>query len=154
MKGQNRVYNLGFGNLETNGETTEVNDKSTDNNTDASKVLNTVFACMCHFLKQEADAKVVFFGNTEHKHILYKQKVSTNLKELIEVFNVYGGKVNCDIPKVEHTYICNKNGKERTKTIRQKDLTNLTLTAQPTLEIFDNQCSRTYDFVLFLLKTT
>jgi hypothetical protein len=49
--------------------------------------------------------KLFFFGNTEHKHILYKQKVSTNLKELIEVFNVYGGKVNCDIPKVEHTYI-------------------------------------------------
>jgi hypothetical protein len=62
MKGQNRVYNLGFGNLETNGETTEVNDKSTDNNTDASKVLKYSFLLVCAtFLKQEADAKVVFF---------------------------------------------------------------------------------------------
>src|ERR1039458_6066659 len=91
IKNQEGFYNLGFGNLEINGGKTIINDESTENNSDYDKVLETVFACMLHFFKQEHKARVVFFGNTEHKHFIYKMKVSAKLEKLKKELVIMGG---------------------------------------------------------------
>jgi hypothetical protein len=152
MEGYNNTYNLGFGNLETQNDEVHVNDKSTDNNSDGNKVLSTVFACMVHFLKQEPSGKVSFFGNTESKHYLYKLKVSSNLVALNEEFDVYGGMVNPKIPIKEYTYTCTKSGRERTRTIKEKDLENSAPINITSIERYTSDNFREYDFVLFRLK--
>jgi hypothetical protein len=111
-----KIYNLGFGNLESDGRNIIVNDSSISNNNDHEKVLNTVFSCMLHFLKLELEAQVIFFGNTEHKHLYYKRRISANIEKLQEKFNVLGCTADYRIETVETEYIQQrKNGKTTRK---------------------------------------
>lgn len=85
-------FNLAFGNLEYSSNGIPfVNDVSETNNNDFDKVLATVFSCLIHFLMLKPDARIVFFGNTEHKHVVYKRKIAANLTELQSLFIVQGG---------------------------------------------------------------
>ncbi len=85
------VYNIGFGNLEIGPDGKEtVNDLSTDNNLDHKMVLNTAFACMLHFLKQEPKSQVVLFGNTDYKHLYYKKRIAAYLEQLEKGLRVIG----------------------------------------------------------------
>jgi len=153
IHGRPYTYNLGFGNLETIDEAVVVSDTSIDNNTDSAKVLKTVFGCLCHFFKEEPNAKVIFFGNTEHKNIIYKRMVCSHLLELREDFSIYGGIFSGPVPTTEHTYMTLKNGKTRIRRVKQKDLTNLSQLPEPRIEVFDTNNSKACDFLIFSLKT-
>lgn len=118
------VYNLGFGNLEKNEDGTDfVNDSSDTNNSDFDRVLKTVFGCIAHYLKRvNGDAKVLFFGNTKHKHDLYKRMISKYIDDLLVHFEVKGGALDGDVGFIEKKQIIKREGKEpRTRIVKEKD---------------------------------
>lgn len=142
-------YNLSFGNLEmdAHGEPV-VSDTSLNNNNDFDKVLATVFACLMQFLNSNPDAQIVFFGNTEHKHTLYKRKIAANLTELQEYFLVKGGFADFKVATIETLYTVQKNGKTITRKIHIKDHTSLKINSLKGMEIFNRQRTKEYHFVL------
>ena len=108
---------------------------------------------MLHFFKQEQKARVVFFGNTEHKHFIYKMKVSTKLEQLKEDFIVMGGYADYEIKINETEQIIElKNDNKKVRKIRAKDLNTLIYKGLKGIEVFEVNNSRNYDFVLFALK--
>jgi hypothetical protein len=153
LENQN-VFNLGFGNLESDGTSRIVNDASTENNNDHEKVLNTVFSCMLHFFNQCPTAKVIFFGNTEHKHQYYKRRISANLNDLQEDFYVLGYSIeySIDTSEIEYQHI-RKNGTVITRKIKSKNISTLVIKKVKNIEIYQIANSKSYDFMLFCLKT-
>ena len=145
-------FNLGFGNLEENNGDISVNDLSTENNNDFDKVLASVFACAMHFLNSNPDARVFFFGNTEHKHFIYKRKISANLEALQEIFLVYGGNAEYDVEINEISQEIIKNGKTISRVIKIKDHRTLKIKEIVSLELFNIQKSRLYDFIVISLS--
>lgn len=154
IKGAPNYYNLGFGNLEViNGEL-KVNDTSEDNNNDYDRVLATVFMSALYFFKLRTDAIIIFFGNTVHKHRIYKQKISVNLKSLKENLNVSGGFLNNEIKIIEKEQIVIKKGKERKRIIKEKDIEAILAEGIDVKDVVEYKMhnSSTYQFVLLELK--
>lgn len=146
-------YSIGFGNLENNGNTVTVNDLSASNNNDYDEVLATVFMCILHFFISNPDYTILFFGNTLHKHRLYKQKISSNLDALRQYMEISGGKIKEEITIIEKKQTILRKGKERERIVRQKDLTSLTKGIElKSIEKYNKDKTADYQFVLFKLK--
>jgi len=152
IDGMAEWFNLGFGNLEKNdaGEFF-VNDISEKNNIDFDKVLATVFSCLMQFLNNNPYSRIIFFGNTEHKHITYKRKISANLEQLQEFFLVQGGYANFNVTIIEKEQEILKKNKLFKRTIRIKDTYSMNINYIESIEIFNIQKSKDYHFVLISL---
>ena len=145
-------FNLGFGNLEKDELGAYfVNDISENNNTDFDKVLATVFSCLMQFLNSNPSAKIIFFGNTEHKHITYKRKISANLDQLQEFFLVQGGFANLNVTIIEREQLIQKKAKQVKRTIRIKGVNTMKINYIDRIEIFNPEKSKDYHFVLISL---
>lgn len=150
--GQN-IFNLGFGNLEYMDGAYQINDHPKNNNADFEKVLSTVFRCVLHFLRINPTGTVLFFGNAEHKHILYLRKIAVHLNELELLFNVFGGCIDKDIKQIEQKQSTSNNKGDRERTIRMKDISYEVFNSKVSLlEKFDKGKSREYHFVALRLK--
>lgn len=146
-------FNLSFGNLEQNEAGMPfVNDESENNNTDFDKVLATVFSCLLHFLNSRLDAKIIFFGNTEHKQLIYKRKISANIDELSDLFMVQGGYADYDVEWNTVEKEIQKATRIVKRMVRTKDHNSLKFNKITHLEIFNPQKSREYHFVLIALN--
>jgi hypothetical protein len=149
------IFNLGFGNLEFIDGEYEINDHPDLNNADFEKVLSTVFKCVLHFLRINSTGTVLFFGNTEHKHILYLRKVAVHLNELETLFNVLGGCIGGEIKKVEQKKQASNTKGNRERIVRIKNITSEVFNSKITLlEKFDKAKSRDYHFVALRLKSS
>lgn len=137
------LYNLGFGNLELIDGETIVNDKAIANNKDYNQVLSTVFSCMIHFMSIQRKAKVIFFGNTEHKHFLYLRKIFAHYDYLVKAFKLYGGTLHDEVPIKEQVV------SER-RVIREKDINEdmFDISKVDEIELFQVNESKKYKFVI------
>ncbi|MDA6070854.1 hypothetical protein NJT12_14645 [Flavobacterium sp. AC] len=146
-------YNVGFGNLENNDGSVRVNDLAEINNNDYDEVLATVFMCILHFFNSNRDCTILFFGNTLHKHRLYKQKISSNISSLEQYLDISGGKIEEEITIIEKKQTITRKGKEHERTIREKDLTSLQKDiVVKQIEKYNKDKTADYQFVLFKLK--
>lgn len=146
-------YSVGFGNLENHENRITVNDLSEINNNDYDEVLATVFMCILHFFISNPDHTILFFGNTLHKHRLYKQKISSNIFVLTQYLDISGGKIQEEIKIIEKKHTITRKGKEHQRTIREKDLTSLSNGIEiKSIERYNNTKTADYQFVLFKLK--
>ncbi len=146
-------YSVGFGNLESYENVITVNDLAGINNNDYDEVLATVFMCILHFFTSNPDHTILFFGNTLHKHRLYKQKISSNIIILKQYLEISGGKTEEKINIIEKKQTITKKGKEYERIIREKDLTSLSNSIEiKSIEKYDKNKTADYQFVLFKLK--
>lgn len=146
-------YSVGFGNLENHQNTITVNDLAEINNNDYDEVLATVFMCILHFFISNPDHTILFFGNTLHKHRLYKQKISSNIIILKQYLEISGGRTEEQIQLIEKKHIITRKGIERQRTIREKDLTSLNNSIEiKSIEKYNAAKTSDYQFVLFKLK--
>ena len=148
-------YSVGFGNLEHFQNTITVNDLAEINNNDYDEVLATVFMCILHFFISNPDHTILFFGNTLHKHRLYKQKISSNIIILKQYLEISGGKTEEQIKLIEKKQTVTRKGKEHQRTIWEKDLTSLSNSIEiKSIEKYNPTKTSDYQFVLFKLKKT
>lgn len=70
-----KIFNLGFGDMLSNGE---IDDTANSNNDDIGKVLTTVVSIIKDFTKEYPDIKIVFAGNTIRKTELYHRILKSN----------------------------------------------------------------------------
>jgi hypothetical protein len=154
LSADGKWYNLAFGNLEIDKTTGEpfVNDESENNNNDFDKVLATVFTCLLNFLNARPDAKIVFFGNTEHKQLMYKRKISAHISSLQEYFIVQGGFADYDVEWKIIEKEVQKKSRSVKRTVRVKDHNSLNFRNITSLEIYNPHKSRDYHFVLIALN--
>lgn len=146
-------YSVGFGNLENHENTITVNDLAEINNNDYDEVLATVFICILHFFISNPDHTILFFGNTLHKHRLYKQKISSNITILKQYLEISGGKMVEQIKIIEKKQTITRKGKEHERTIREKDLSSLSNSVEiQSIEKYNTNKTSDYQFVLFKLK--
>jgi hypothetical protein len=82
----NKVYNLAFGNVDSDGE---IDDYSVSDNGDRNKVLATVAFIVDAYTKRYPDRWIVFRGSTEERTRLYRMAVGINLEELSAKFEIY-----------------------------------------------------------------
>lgn len=151
--GEDLWWNLAFGNLEEDENGVPfVNDSSETNNNDFDKVLGTVFACSLMFLQRKPQARICFFGNTEHKHLLYKRKISAKLPQLTEYFNVIGGKAEYNVEFVEKEQNIKRKGSVVTRKVRVKDSNSFSFSRLTHLEKYNVSSTKDYDFVTLNLK--
>lgn len=146
-------YSVGFGNLENHENTITVNDLAEINNNDYDEVLATVFICILYFFISNPDHTILFFGNTLHKHRLYKQKISSNITILKQYLEISGGKMVEQIKIIEKKQTITRKGKEHERTIREKDLSSLSNSVEiQSIEKYNTAKTSDYQFVLFKLK--
>ena len=146
-------YNVGFGNLEKNGDVVTVNDLSEINNNDYDEVLATVFMCILHFFNSNPDCTVIFFGNTFHKHKLYKQKISSNMESLEQYLDISGGKIIEEVGIIEKKQTVIRNGKPHERIVKEKDINSLNNGVNvKSIERYNKEKTAEYQFVLFNLK--
>jgi len=146
-------YSVGFGNLENHENTISVNDLAEINNNDYDEVLATVFMCILHFFISNPNHTILFFGNTLHKHRLYKQKISSNIIILKQYLEISGGKIEQEIKIIEKRQTITRKGKEHERTIREKDLTSFGNSVEiKSIEKYNMSKTSDYQFVLFKLK--
>jgi hypothetical protein len=136
------LYNLGFGNLEIKNGEKFVDDNSDVNNNDFNRVLSTVFSCAIHFLNNNSDARILFFGNTQHKHTLYIRKIAANYSEISKLFSLFGGVLHHKRDLVDRSV--------QDRVIRDKDMDGLIFGAEAIKDIerFEIQNCRNYDFII------
>lgn len=147
-------YNLGFGNLENIDGTLVVNDTAEKNNNDYDNVLATVFMSALYFFQARPEAVIAFFGNTVHKHRMYKQKISIHLKSLKENLNISGGFLNNDINIIKKEQVVTRNGRQRKRTVKEKDIDSIIDDGIriKCIEEYEMRNSKNYQFVLISLK--
>ncbi|MFB9109397.1 DUF6934 family protein [Flavobacterium gyeonganense] len=146
-------YSVGFGNLENHEDAITVNDLAEINNNDYDEVLATVFMCILHFFISNPDHTILFFGNTLHKHRLYKQKISSNINLLKQYLEISGGKTEEQIKLIEKKQTITRKGREHLRTIREKDLASLSNSIEiKSIEKYDTSKTSDYQFVLLKLK--
>lgn len=80
-------YNLGFGDLYDDGT---VDDMSISNNNDMEKVIATIVQTMFHFFDNYPDKFVFIEGSTPDRTRIYRMIINKELKEVEELFNIYG----------------------------------------------------------------
>jgi hypothetical protein len=71
---QANIYNLGFGDLLSNGE---IDDRAKSNNGDIIKVLSTVIYIIKDFTATRPVAKIAFKGSTKERTVLYQRILKT-----------------------------------------------------------------------------
>jgi hypothetical protein len=81
------VFNLGFGDVDENGE---INDTVVSNNQDSRRVLATVALAIYKFYERYPNASVFATGNTRSRTRLYRMGISNNLTEIGKDFEIYG----------------------------------------------------------------
>ncbi|MBX2923236.1 MAG: hypothetical protein KF746_13635 [Chitinophagaceae bacterium] len=83
-----RIFNLGFGDLDT--ETDNINDKIKSNNKDRQKVLATVAETVIDFTLHHPDAFVFAQGSTPSRTRLYQMGIAAFYKKILLEFEVIG----------------------------------------------------------------
>lgn len=81
------VFNLGFGDVDENGE---INDTVITNNHDSRKVLATVALTVLKFYEKHPDCYVFVTGSTKTRTRLYRIGITNNLAEIGNDFDLYG----------------------------------------------------------------
>ena len=81
------IYNLAFGNLNKDGS---IDDETTNDNKDRTKILATVAATVYEFTAEYPDKMIFFCGTTAERTRLYRIALTVNLEELKKDFHVYG----------------------------------------------------------------
>ncbi len=81
------VFNLGFGDVDENGE---INDTAITNNHDSQKVLATVALTVFKFYERYPDCYVFVTGSTKTRTRLYRMGITNNLAEIRNDFDIYG----------------------------------------------------------------
>jgi hypothetical protein len=81
------VYNLGFGDVDENGE---ISDIVISNNQDSRKVLATVALTVYKFCEKYPDCYVFATGSTPTRTRLYRIGITNNLVEIRKDFNLFG----------------------------------------------------------------
>lgn len=151
-------YNLGFGNYEIAKDGIAFsNDMATKNNNDFDKVLKTVFKCVVHYLVEvNPTARILFFGNTEHKQQIYLRKIGKYAKELSNYLIIEGGSLEGEVNLVEQEHEVERRGKKVKRKIKVKDeesIQSLIKTAKiQFIEPFDSKRTKDYQFVSIQLK--
>ena len=84
----NDVYNLAFGDYDE--ETESIDDTIITNNNDSQKVLATVASTLYVFTDKHPNVWVYAKGSNLARTRLYRIGITTNLKEIINDFEVYG----------------------------------------------------------------
>lgn len=82
-----KIYNLAFGNLRSDGL---IDDETANDNKDRNKILATVAAAVYEFSSCYPDKLVFFCGTTPDRTRLYRMALSINYEELKEDFWLYG----------------------------------------------------------------
>ncbi len=82
------IYNLAFGDLDI--LTGEINDKSTSNNGDLSKILATVIHSIVLFLDKNPDSQVNFKGSTLVRTKLYQRIIVNYGDEFLKNYRIFG----------------------------------------------------------------
>jgi hypothetical protein len=81
------VYNLGFGDVDVNGE---IDDVVISNNGDSQKVLTTVAFTVLRFCEKYPDHWVLAIGTTRSRTRLYRMRITNNLEEIKCSFYIFG----------------------------------------------------------------
>lgn len=82
------IYNLSFGDKDhTSGE---VDDNVVTNNGDKQKVLTTVAVTVISFLDKYPNACIYATGSSKARTRLYRMNIVNNLKDIVELFTIYG----------------------------------------------------------------
>lgn len=81
-------FSLAFGHL--NEATNELDDRAISNNQDTTKILATVAATVVEFTAHFPDMAVFAQGSSPARTRLYQMSISTNLREIETIFDVYG----------------------------------------------------------------
>jgi hypothetical protein len=87
IPGVGTVYNLGFGDLDEDGN---VSDIANSNNGDMEKVLSTVANTVYDFLEHHPNQLVFAHGSTPIRTKLYQRKLIQMLKTISTEFDLYG----------------------------------------------------------------
>ena len=82
-----KVFNIGFGDVDENGN---INDLIATGNQDSEKVLATVVLTIFKFFEKYPDCYVYATGSTHSRTRLYQMGINKNLKEISQLFDVYG----------------------------------------------------------------
>ena len=80
------VYNLAFGDIDTNGE---IDDRSISDNGDRNKILATISKIIEDYTKKFPDRLIIFKGSTDERTRLYRMAVGLHLEELSAKFEIY-----------------------------------------------------------------
>jgi len=81
------VYNLGFGDLQPNGE---IDDVVSSNNGDIVKIFATVIDILQDFTEQNPSYTILFFGSTSQRTRLYQRILRTYYQAFSKIFIVTG----------------------------------------------------------------
>jgi len=81
------VYNLGFGDKDTNGK---MDDVTITNNGDSLKVLATVASTVYSFTNKFPNAAIYAIGSSKARTRLYRMGIANNLTDILQSFDVYG----------------------------------------------------------------
>ncbi len=84
--GLNDVFNLGFGDIGTDGE---INDHSVSDNGDRNKVLATVVHTIFKYTERYPDRFIFFTGSSKGRNRLYRMAIDLNLDELLTLFDIF-----------------------------------------------------------------
>jgi hypothetical protein len=82
------IYNLAFGDY--NEETGTIDDTVITNNNDSQKVLATVASTLYVFMNKHPNVWVYATGSNKARTRLYRMGITTNLKDIVTDFEVYG----------------------------------------------------------------
>ena len=83
----NNSYNLGFGDLLSNGE---IDDTANSNNGDIIKIFATVINILQDFTERHPTFNILFIGSTPLRTLLYKRILKTYYQAFNEIFSVFG----------------------------------------------------------------
>ena len=81
------VYNLGFGDLLSNGE---IDDTANSNNGGIIKIFATVIDILQHFTQKYPSVTIVFAGSTEDRTKLYNRIIKRYYQEFCKLFYISG----------------------------------------------------------------
>jgi hypothetical protein len=81
------VFNIGFGDVDKDGN---INDLIITGNDDSQKVLATVSLTIIKFFEKYPECYVFATGSTKSRTRLYRIGISNNIKEIEEMFDVFG----------------------------------------------------------------
>ena len=88
VKGYNNLYNLAFGDKNTDLET--IDDLIVTDNQDRDKILATVAKTVDIFIKRRPKSLVFFKGSTPSRTRLYQMAINKYFDELTKIFSIEG----------------------------------------------------------------
>jgi len=99
--GSKHLFNLGFGDISTQGNKVALDDSRRTNNGDLPKVIATVLRIAMEFMSENPDVLLIFQGYDDGKtaadgrnqrNVLYQRVIESNWDELNMLYQIYGVK--------------------------------------------------------------